>query len=110
MDLLHFIETSIFQRKIDGLLSADEYQRFQEFLSLDPTVGDTISGTNGCRKIRWALSGMGKSGGIRVIYYYLTRQGEIYLLIAYPKSEKDNLTNSEKNQLRKVIEAIEEAK
>ncbi|EEQ05114.1 hypothetical protein yberc0001_36860 [Yersinia bercovieri ATCC 43970] len=53
---------------------------------------------------------MGKSGGIRVIYYYLTREGEIYLLIAYPKSEKDNLTNSEKNQLRKVIEAIEEAK
>ncbi|MDN0093877.1 type II toxin-antitoxin system RelE/ParE family toxin [Yersinia rohdei] len=64
----------------------------------------------GCRKIRWALSGMGKSGEIRVIYYYLTREGEIYLLIAYPKSEKDNLTNSEKNQLRKVIEAIEEAK
>ncbi|MDR0807478.1 MAG: type II toxin-antitoxin system RelE/ParE family toxin [Enterobacteriaceae bacterium] len=110
MALLHFIETSVFQRKIDGLLSADEYQEFQEFLSLDPTVGNIIVGTGGCRKVRWSLSGVGKSGGIRVIYYYLTRDGEIYLLIAYPKSEKDSLTSSEKNQLKKVIAAIEEAK
>ncbi|WP_213990116.1 type II toxin-antitoxin system RelE/ParE family toxin [Sodalis sp. dw_96] len=107
MDLLHFIETPIFQRKIDGLLSADEYQKFQAFLGLDAKVGDTIAGTGGCRKVRWALPGIGKSGGIRVIYYYLTRDGEIYLLIAYPKNEKDSLTNSEKNQLKKVIEAIE---
>ncbi|MEA9390727.1 type II toxin-antitoxin system RelE/ParE family toxin [Acerihabitans sp. TG2] len=110
MDLLHFIETPIFQRKIDGLLSADEYQKFQEFLSLDATVGDTIAGTGGCRKVRWMLPGIGKSAGVRVIYYYLTRDSEIYLLIAYPKNEKDNLTNSEKNQLKKVIVAIEGAK
>ncbi|EJD6640939.1 type II toxin-antitoxin system RelE/ParE family toxin, partial [Citrobacter freundii] len=51
----------------------------------------------------------GKSGGIRVIYYYLTADNEVFLLIAYPKNEKDNLTNAEKNQLKKAVEGIEQA-
>ncbi|EBC6247791.1 type II toxin-antitoxin system RelE/ParE family toxin [Klebsiella quasipneumoniae subsp. similipneumoniae] len=109
MNLLHFIETKVFQRVIGGLLSPDELREFQEVLRQDPTAGDTISGTGGCRKIRWALPGMGKSGGIRVIYYYLTADNEVFLLIAYPKNEKDNLTNAEKNQLKKAVEGIEQA-
>ncbi len=107
-NLLHFIETSIFKRKIDSLLTPDEYREFQEFLRYDPTFGDIISHTGGCRKIRWSQAGRGKSGGIRVIYYYLSRDGEIYLLLAYPKNERDNLTSDEKHQLKSIIEALED--
>lgn len=107
MSLLHFIETSVFQRKIEILLSHDEYLEFQDFLRHDPEAGATIAATGGCRKVRWALPGKGKSGGIRVIYYYLNAKGEIYLLLVYPKNEQENLTDQQKNQLRKVIQTIE---
>ncbi|EGY29662.1 hypothetical protein Rin_00003530 [Candidatus Regiella insecticola 5.15] len=107
MKLLHFIETSLFQRKIDDLLSRDEYMEFQEYLRLDPEIGATISATGGCRKVRWAIQGKGKSGGIRVIYYYQTTEGEIYLLLVYPKNERENLSDEQKGQLRKIIAMIE---
>ncbi|ELY2291493.1 type II toxin-antitoxin system RelE/ParE family toxin [Salmonella enterica] len=107
MKLLHFIETSIFQRKIETLLSHDEYLNFQEHLRQNPESGATISATGGCRKVRWAIQGKGKSGGIRVIYYYLNQEGEIYLLLVYPKNEMENLSDEQKAQLRKVISMIE---
>lgn len=106
MKLLQFIETSIFQKKIDTLLSHDEYLSFQEYLRQNPEAGATISATGGCRKIRWAIQGKGKSGGIRVIYYYINPKGEIYLLLAYPKNERENLSDEQKAQLRKVISAF----
>ena len=100
----------MFERLIDGLLTADEYQKFQAYLLSDPTVGATISHTGGCRKIRWALPAKGKSGGIRVIYYYLASDGEIHLLYAYPKSEQDNLTDKQKAAMKQMAQLIEAAK
>lgn len=108
MKLLQFIETSTFQKKIDTLLSHDDYLSFQEYLRQNPGAGATISATGGCRKIRWAIQGKGKSGGIRVIYYYINLKGEIYLLLAYPKNERENLSDEQKNQLCKVITALGE--
>lgn len=90
------------------MLSEDELRELQDYLRYTPDIGKVISGTGGCRKVRWALSGMGKRGGIRVIYYYLTSQGIIYLLLAYPKNEMDNLSQAQRNQLRQLIEKIEE--
>jgi hypothetical protein len=107
MKLLHFIETSVFQRKIEGLLTHDEYLEFQEYLRQDPETGAIISATGGCRKVRWAIQGKGKSGGIRVIYYYVNQKGEVYLLLVYPKNERDNLSDEQKSQLRKLISMIE---
>ena len=108
--LLHFIETPIFQRLIDELLTADEYQKFQAYLLLDPNVGPTISHTGGCRKVRWALPDKGKSGGIRVIYYYVSKDGEIHLLYAYPKSEQENLTDKQKAVMKGFAQQIEAEK
>lgn len=108
--MLHFIETSIFERRINELLTPDEYHKFQAHLLTDPTAGPTISHTGGCRKIRWALPAKGKSGGIRVIYYYLATDGEIHLLYAYPKSEQENLTDAQKAVMKKFAELIEAAK
>ncbi|MBS0850148.1 type II toxin-antitoxin system RelE/ParE family toxin [Citrobacter sp. JGM124] len=108
--MLHFIETPIFERLIDDLLTTDDYQRFQAYLLLDPHAGPTISHTGGCRKIRWSLPAKGKSGGIRVIYYYVAKNGTIHLLYAYPKSEQENLTDRQKAVMKQLAQQIEAEK
>lgn len=104
--LLHFIETPIFERLIDELLTVDEYQKFQAHLLSDPDAGAIITHTGGCRKIRWALPA-GKSGGIRVIYYYVARDGEIHLLYVYSKSDQGNLTDKQKAVMKQLAQQIE---
>jgi len=73
-------------------------------LSVRPESGVIIKGSGGIRKLRWAGSGRGKRGGIRVIYYYLTADEQIYMLYAYPKSEKDDLTSDQLKQLKQLVE------
>ncbi len=63
-----------------------------------------IRNGGGLRKIRWARSGHGKSGGLRVIYYWRTAQGQIILADIFPKNEKENLSAAEIANLRKQIE------
>ncbi len=65
---------------------------------------DIIKGSGGIRKLRWAGSGRGKRGGIRVIYYYFTKDEQIYMLYAYPKSKKDDLTADQLKQLKQLVE------
>ncbi len=75
----------------------------QAFLAEHPEAGDLIKGGGGIRKVRWAGSGRGKRGGLRVIYYWWIAKDRISLLLAYPKNEQDNLTAEQlkllKNQL-----------
>ena len=87
-----FIELQGFSKRRQLLLPDDEFRAFQELLIQDPTAGDIIAGTGSFRKIRWNRSGMGKRGGIRIIYYNVTRNGRIYLALIYPKNEQDDLT------------------
>lgn len=63
-----------------------------------------IQGTGGLRKLRWAGTGSGKSSGVRVIYYWLSADHQIRLLMMYPKSMKATFSNAEKKSLRKVLE------
>jgi len=70
----------------------------------DPGRGAVIAGTGGLRKFRWHGSGRGKRGGIRVIYYWMRDRDLILLLLAYPKSEQDDLTAEQKRLLRGVVE------
>ncbi|HCI8982026.1 TPA: type II toxin-antitoxin system RelE/ParE family toxin [Klebsiella pneumoniae] len=88
------------------LLQDDEFRAFQEILINDPEAGDTISGTGGFRKIRWSRPGMGKRGGVRVIYYNVTKKGRIYLALIYPKNEQDELNQEQKKMLRQVADLI----
>jgi hypothetical protein len=60
--------------------------------------------TGGLRKLRWKRAGTGKSGGVRVIYYWLCADHQIRLLMIYPKSRKDDLSAAEKVALRKIVE------
>jgi hypothetical protein len=102
-----FIETPIFTRQITALMDDEAYGNFQIFLAENPKTGDLIKGTGGLRKIRMALPGRGKRGGTRVIYYYLHNAAQIRLLLAYEKSEQDNLSHAQRTALRKIIETWE---
>jgi hypothetical protein len=73
----------------------------------NPKAGEVIRGTGGLRKIRIAFEGRGKSGSGRVAYVDFTMHGSIYLITAYPKSEKANLSKAERNKIAQVIVRLE---
>lgn len=98
------IETPIFTRRIQTILSDEEYRLLQTHLINKPDVGKIIPGSGGLRKLRWSAGGHGKSGGIRVIYYWFVAKDVILLLFSYPKNEQDDLTQKQLKQLKKIIE------
>jgi mRNA-degrading endonuclease RelE of RelBE toxin-antitoxin system len=97
-----FIETSIFTKELVKLLSDDEYRMLQHNLMIRPTAGSLIKGTGGLRKIRWKSSGKGKSGGLRIIYYY-DPPDKIYMLFPYKKSDQEDLTPDQVKTLSKLV-------
>jgi hypothetical protein len=78
----------------------------QGVLIEDPQIGDVIEGGGGIRKLRHALRGRGKSGGVRTIYYWRADAHQIYMLVIYPKSKKDNLTKREIALLREFVKEL----
>ncbi|MGT8859948.1 type II toxin-antitoxin system RelE/ParE family toxin [Enterobacter sp. 186315] len=102
---LEFIETSLFTRQIRSIATDDEIIELQKELIAWPDKGDLIQHTGGVRKIRMAMGTKGKRGGARVIYFLATRE-VIYFLMAYPKNVKDNLTDTEKAELRKITSLL----
>ncbi len=98
------IETNVFTRRIKELMSDDEYKLLQESLINRPDVGVVIQGTGGLRKLRWKLEGRGKSGGVRIIYYWVSADDQIYMLYSYPKNEQEELTADQKKLLKKMVE------
>jgi mRNA-degrading endonuclease RelE of RelBE toxin-antitoxin system len=99
-----FIETPVFTEDLHNLLSDDEYTEFQKYLALNPLSGDVIRSTGGLRKIRWAAGGKGKRGGVRIIYYHVTADSQIRLLLIYKKGIQDDLTTDQKKILRHINE------
>lgn len=103
-----FIELPLFRSKWEKLgLTDKDLRRLQEMLLSDPKVGAVMRGTGGIRKMRFAFEHQGKSGSIRVIYIDFEIYEKIYLITAYPKNEKDNLTEGERNELRHLVEILE---
>ena len=98
-----FYETDIFTEQIVEFLDDDSYRELQSVLIRDPESGDLIPRSRGLRKIRWRVPGRGKRGGIRVIYYLVTRD-QIYLLFAYAKNQQENLTQQQLQRLRNLVD------
>ena len=98
------IETSIFTKLINQLMSDDEYRELQEALVNRPEIGDIIKGSGGLRKVRWKLESTGKSGGVRVIYYWVVDDNHIRMLYVYPKGKQENLTFEQLNALKTIVE------
>lgn len=103
---VEFIETPTFTRLVTALLSDDEYMKLQNEIVEDPERGDLVKGGGGIRKLRYGVQGRGKSGGIRVIYYWVKDNHLIYMLVAYPKSKKDDLTDKETAILREFVKEL----
>lgn len=102
-----FISLDIFNRLWDDLgLTDDDLKELQEHLNIYPETGKMIKKTGGVRKMRWAAKGKGKSGGIRVLYIDFIYYEKIFLLMVYPKSKKENITDNEKKVIRKLVEEL----
>ncbi|MCC8465619.1 MULTISPECIES: type II toxin-antitoxin system RelE/ParE family toxin [Photorhabdus] len=107
MEYLVFIETPVFSRERAELLTDDEFRLLQEHLLKNHDQGNTISATGGCKKIRWQRERIGKRGGVRIIYYAITKTGRLYLLLIYPKNKKDDLTPKEKEVLKAISNKLQ---
>lgn len=104
-----FVLTPGFERSWTNMGMGDtELIKLQELLLEDPEAGDVIQGTGGARKVRIPLEGRGKSGGGRVIYVDVVIREQIYLLMAYPKNMKSDLSPEEKRKMHKVVQIIKE--
>lgn len=100
---MRFVETPIFTKVIERLLSADDYRSLQIALMLRPEQGPVIRGSGGLRKLRWARPGGGKSGGWRVIYYWAPAEEAFYVLYAYAKNEQGDLTPAQTRALGQLV-------
>ena len=102
---MRFIETPVFTRAIVDVVDDDEYWSLQAALLLRPHLGPVIRGSGGLRKVRWSGEGRGKRGGIRVIYYWDEPSQTFYMLHAYAKNDREDLTA---RQLRVLSQLVRE--
>ena len=101
-----FIETPTFTRAVTTLLLDDDYAKLQAQLLENPELGPLIKGGGGIRKLRFATAGRGKSGGVRVIYFWKKENEQIYFLLIYSKSKQDNVTDEEAAILRSYVKEL----
>ncbi len=99
-----FIETSFFTKLLPNYLSDNEYRGLQSYLLQKPDAGDIVKGSGVVRKVRWASSRKGKSGGVRAIYYWKKAEHEIWMLTMYSKSERATIAG---HVLKQIAEAID---
>lgn len=102
--MLTVIQTPTFMRSMVGIWNEGETSEFVDFMSANPLAGDVIAGTQSLRKVRWSRAGMGKRGGVRVIYFQRLSTGDVVLLIGYSKSKFDNLPSHFLNRLKETYD------
>jgi hypothetical protein len=109
LDMQTIAELPEYTRRAARLLSDSERQGIVDHLAVFPEAGVLIQGTGGLRKLRWGRRDSGKSGGVRVIYYFHSAQLPLYLLTVFGKGEKANLSRSERNELATLARLLVEA-
>jgi mRNA-degrading endonuclease RelE of RelBE toxin-antitoxin system len=98
------VETPVFTKRALQVLTDDEYRELQSFIAQYPDAGDLIPGSHGLRKLRWTVSGKGKRGGTRIIYYWLKPRDTILMLFVFKKNERSDLTKDQLKKLRAMVE------
>ena len=98
--------TRTYERAIRKLISEEARKEMEAAIAADPDEAPVIRGTGGIRKFRWAGTGRGRRGGIRTIYFYHSGPEAIYLLTAYAKADRDDLTSADKKVLSRLVTAI----
>ena len=105
-----FIEVPLFTKRWKEIgLTDSDLRQLQIMLLKDPESGPVIEGTGGIRKVRFPLENRGKSGSVRVCYTDFAEYEVTYLITAFKKNEQENLTDDEKNVLRKLVKALRSA-
>lgn len=84
-------------------LSEDDQQIIIAAISEDPHLGEVMPGTGGCRKIRFPGKGKGKRGGFRTVHYFAADDVPVLLLGLIDKGARSDLSQKEKNELRKEL-------
>lgn len=100
------VETPEFSAAARRLFSETERRELINFVAANSTTGDLMQGTGGARKIRWGAKGKGKRGGARVIAFYGGPRIPVFLLTAFGKGERADLTKAERNELRQVLTSL----
>jgi len=99
-----FVETTLFSKLVQKYLTDDEYADLQRALIAYPKAGPVIRGSGGVRKLRWRSTGRGKRGALRVIYYLQSRQGQVWMLTMYAKSETGDISAGVLKRIRGEID------
>ena len=100
---MRFVETPVFTSLLRRHLADEQYRALQLALLLRPEQGSVIPGSGGLRKVRWATTGRGKRGGLRVIYYWAVEDNVCYLLFLYAKNEQGDLTPAQIRTLGRLV-------
>ena len=100
------VETPGYLKAADAIFTEAERSQIVAMVAANPACGEIIQGTGGFRKVRVPRAGMGKRGGARVIYILRNENFPIFLVAAYAKNVKENLTRQERNQLAKRADEI----
>ena len=98
------IETPTFSRLSADYWTDDERDAFTFYIAANPEAGDVVPRSGGLRKVRWSYAGRGKRGGVRVIYFNRLAEGEIWLLLIYGKSVREQISAHVLRQIREEIE------
>ena len=93
-------------RRAEKRLSDAERRDVVNYLAIHPKAGDVMEGTGGIRKLRWGRGGRGKSGGVRVVYYFHSEAMPLYLLTLFAKNERANLSKAERNELAGLVDIL----
>lgn len=100
-------ETHAFRRAAsEAGLTPDEVVKIVDYLAANPTAGEEMPGTGGCRKVRFAGRGKGKSGGYRTVTFYTGETMPVFLITVFAKGERSNLSMRERNSLREITRQI----
>jgi hypothetical protein len=102
-DDLVIVETAVFTKQVQKILSDDEYRQLQIDLANQPASGPVIRGSGGLRKIRWGYRGKGKRGGIRTIYYWAVSEKKLLMLFMFPKNVQGNLSPNQLKALKQIV-------
>ena len=104
MSNIYIKSTPAFDRKADKLFSDEALEGFLGYIEEHPEAGKIITGTGGVRKIRWrtGTNDKVKSGGERILYHY-SKDLLVLLITLYAKSDKENITQEERNELKRTV-------